>query len=88
MKNFEIYKHLDDEGEETILRGYGKDEEYHLDDISANSDNEAIVIAYEEYGECVIRWCRKNGYQGWRDIHVEEKGYNKAKEKLNKKQGE
>ena len=32
-----------------------------------------------------MRWCRKNGYQGWRDIHVEKKGYNKAKEKLNKK---
>ena len=85
MKKFEIYEHLDNEGRKTELQGNGKDYEYHLDDILANTYDEAKVIAYEKYGKCVIRWCRKSGWEGPMDFYVDENEYTKAKERIMKK---
>lgn len=75
MKKFEVYSYLDDSGEEVDLQGGMRDSNYLLGIIEANTYREAKIKAYEEYGICIIRWVRKDGYEGRADYDVNEAIY-------------
>ena len=81
MKKFEVYRYLDGNGEEVALQGGMKDSDYYLGDIEANTYKEAVIKAYEKYGECIIRWVREDGYEGRADYDVNEYVYKIAKNK-------
>lgn len=51
------------------------------DTIYAKNLKEAKVKAYEENGECVIQWVRKNGFKGGYDYSVTKEEYEKIKNK-------
>ena len=45
MKKFEVYRYLDDNGEEVALQGGMKDSDYYVGDIEANTYKEAEIKA-------------------------------------------
>lgn len=70
MKEFEVYSLLDDDGQEVSLDGSDSDSNYLLDTIYAETLEEAQSKSFQEYGNCIVRWIRKNGSLGYGDYEV------------------